>query len=153
MIKRLLFLGLLFCTFMAQGQSEDVQKELQNRYLGYLIREGYDPEIDADGDVEFTYNDNNYYLTIDESEKEFFRIARIARLELTEESDINRVKIICHDITKEKKVTKVYWFNNNIWVSSELLFSDSDGFEGIFERAMELTEKSFDEFVTQWKEN
>lgn len=62
---------------MAQGQSEDVQKELQNRYLGYLIREGYDPEIDADGDVEFTYNDNNYYLTIDASEKSFSELPEL----------------------------------------------------------------------------
>ncbi|NVK86416.1 MAG: hypothetical protein HWE21_18955 [Cytophagia bacterium] len=152
MIRALLTFTFIVCAFAAQSQ-EDVTKKLQNRYLGFLIREGYDPEIDDDGDVEFTYNYETYYITIDANDENFFRIARLESLPLTEKGEIDRAIRICHDITKEKKVAKIYWRNDVIWTSTELLFADADGFEGIFDRAMELTEQVYDEFEEKWNED
>lgn len=152
MIRALLTFTLIFCAFAAQSQ-EDVTKKLQNRYLGFLIREGYDPEIDSDGDVKFTYNDASYYITIDSGEENFFRIAKLDGLTLTVKSEIDRAIRICHEITKEKKVAKVYWRNDVIWTSTELLFAEPDGFEGVFDRAMELTEEAYEDFLEKWEED
>lgn len=156
MLRQLLLLSLIFfaVTFQAQAQSDEPSvKELQNKYLGFLIREGYDPSIDDDGDVQFTYEDDIYFISIMPSDKSFFRIGRLDALELTTESEIDRVIKICHDITKDVKVSKVYWHNDVLWTSTELLIANDDDYEGIFERAMELTSIAFSDFLSAWQDN
>lgn len=122
------------------------------RYSEYLATKGYDPEIDKDGDIKFTYKEKTYYVTLDKNDEKFFRIARIANLNLDSESRINRAKIISHDLTKDKKVAKVYWSNGQIWASSEQLLADTDDFKKIFDRTLSLTEDIYSQFVKKWNE-
>jgi hypothetical protein len=128
------------------------KKLLQNKYVEFLNGKGYEPKVDEDGDVKFRYNNRSYYITLDMKETDFFRLALLSRLELTSEEDKDEVYRICHDLTKEVKVAKVYWLNNTLWVSSELLLADPDDYSGIFDRGLTLTEEAYLKFVREWKE-
>ncbi len=149
-------IAFLFLSFTAQAQFGAVknalnQKPQQDQYVAFLTAKGYNPEVDKDGDVKFTYKDKTYYLTIDQKDPNFFRMARIANLRLSSEANINQAKQICHDITKDAKMTKVYWSNGQIWASSEQIVASAGDFEGIFDRTLELTQKAYQSFVKSWK--
>lgn len=156
-MTRLLFtLCLISSTFSAYSQFDaetQIKKKLiQDKYLAFLNEKGYSPEVDEDGDVKFQYNERNYYITIDIKDESFFRLARLAGLTLENETDITEAKEICHNVTQDVKVAKVYWLKNTIWVSSELLMPDKDSYEEVFDRCLRLTESAYLKFVEQWKE-
>ncbi|MCE7992238.1 MAG: hypothetical protein HEP71_09670 [Roseivirga sp.] len=134
------------------AETQIKKKLIQDKYVSFLGNKGYSPEVDDDGDVKFTYNDRTYYITIDMKDENFFRIARLANLKLSNEADITKAKEICHNVTQNVKVAKVYWLKGVIWTSSELLMSDKDGYEAILDRCLRLTESAYLKFVKEWKE-
>lgn len=134
------------------AQTQIKRKLTQDRYMAFLNDKGYSPEVDSDGDIKFTYNSRSYYITIDNEEDRFFRLARLANLKLESTTEITRAREICHDITQDVKVAKVYWLKNIIWVSSELLMPDKGSYELIFDRCLELTESAYLKFVKEWKD-
>lgn len=145
----------LFLTAPLSAQFSSIKNattknKLAVRYSDYLSSKGYEPEIDEDGDIKFTFKEKTFYVTLDKNDEKFFRIARIANLSLESESKINRAKIISHDLTKDKKVAKVYWSNGQIWASSEQLLADTDDFKKIFDRTLRLTEDIYNQFVKEW---
>ncbi len=154
---RLLFtLLLISLTFSVRAQFDaqaQIKRKLtQDRYMAFLNNKGYSPEVDSDGDIKFTYKNRSYYITIDDKEDRFFRLARLANLKLESTTEITRAKEICHDITQDVKVAKVYWLKNIIWMSSELLMPDKESYELIFDRCLELTESAYLKFVKEWKD-
>ncbi len=152
-----LFFSLLFLGTVSLAHAQfDIEEKLakkviQDNYVSFLTGKGYSPEVDIDGDVKFTFNERTYFITIDMKEKTFLRIAKLAGLELSTEEEITKAKKICHDITKDTKVAKVYWLNNTIWVSSEIILEDPQDYMGIFDRVLGLTEAAYVKFVELWK--
>lgn len=127
------------------------KKIIQDRYVNFLTGKDYGPEIDEDGDIKFTYNERSYYITIDMNEKAFFRIARLANLKLDSEAEITKAKNICHEVTRDEKVAKVYWINGTVWTSSEIILSDPKEYLKVFDRVLELTERAYESFVEKWQ--
>ncbi|GAB5524554.1 MAG: hypothetical protein Roseis2KO_24260 [Roseivirga sp.] len=157
-MKRLFFY-LLFAsiTFSVHAQfdaeTQLKKKLIQNKYMDFLNAKDYSPEVDSDGDIKFRYKEKTYYITIDMKDESFFRVARLANLKLDNDADIAQAKEICHNVTLDVKVAKVYWLKGVIWTSSELLMPDKDSYEAIFDRCLSLTEKAYVRFVNQWKES
>ena len=150
------FILFLLISFSTQAQFNAVkksigQKSAQDRYVSHLESKGYAPEVDKDGDIMFTYNDKRYYITIDQKDPEFFRVARLANLNLKTQANIDLAKQICHDVTKDLKVTKVYWSNGQLWASSEQILPAPEDFEKILDRTLKLTEGAYQRFVKDWK--
>lgn len=157
-MPRILFTFLLLGIITSASAQSDIEtqvqkKIIQDRYVNFLTGKGYSPEVDSDGDVKFTFNERTYYITIDMEEKNFFRIARLANLKLDSEADITKAINICHEVTKEEKVAKVYWINGTIWTSSEIILKDPNDYLAIFDRVLRLTESAYDKFVELWKES
>lgn len=151
----LLFFTLL--TFSSRAQFDSVkknltQKPLQDQYVSYLNDKGYSPEIDKDGDIMFSYNDKRYYITLDLKDPQFFRVARLANLKLSTPTNITKAKEICHDLTRNLKVTKVYWSNGQLWCSSEQYLANSEDYKDIFDRTLRLTESAYNQFAKAWKD-
>ena len=155
---RYYFLAFFLClAFSTQAQFNSVkkslsQKPLQDRYVDFLTEEGYSPEIDSDGDVKFQYNERTYYITIDNDDPDFFRVARLANLKLSDPAEITQAKEICHQVTRDAKVAKVYWLKGVIWTSAEQIMANPDDFESIFARTMRLTDSAYTKFVETWKD-
>jgi len=150
----LTFLGLVsiaHAQFDIQGKLE--KKIIQDKYVAFLTDKGYSPEVDSDGDIKFLYKERSYYITIDIEDKNFFRLARLANLKLDSESQIAKAKEICHEITKDVKVTKVYWLNGQLWTSSEIVLPAPDNFAIVFDRVLQLTEGAYLKFVKRWQDS
>ncbi|MFY0593505.1 hypothetical protein [Roseivirga sp.] len=155
---RLLFILLFLGSATIVHAQFDIEQKLgkkiiQEKYVSFLTEKGYSPEVDTDGDIKFTYEDRTFYITIDMNDKKFFRIAKLANLELDTESQRIKAIKICHDVTRDSKVAKVYWLKNVIWTSSEILLEDQDDFKSIFDRVMKLTNDAYLKFVNVWKES
>ncbi|OEK02237.1 hypothetical protein BFP97_12235 [Roseivirga sp. 4D4] len=156
MIRLFFILVFLGSASLAQAQF-DVQEKLekkiiQDKYVAFLTDKGYSPEVDSDGDVKFTYKERSYYITIDMKDKNFFRLARLANLKLDSESQITKAKEICHEITQDVKVAKVYWLKGVVWTSSEIVLENPDDYSAIFDRVLRLTESAYLKFVKRWKD-
>lgn len=156
-MKRLFITLLLINTAFSVNAQFDAETQLkkklvQNKYMEFLTARDYSPEVDGDGDIKFTYNERTYYITIDMEDENFFRMARLANLKLSDESEILKAKEICHNVTLDVKVAKVYWLKGVIWTSSELLMPDKDSYEAIFDRCLTLTEKAYLRFVKDWND-
>ena len=150
------FILFLLISYSSQAQFNAVkksigQKSAQDRYLSHLESKGYSPEVDKDGDIMFTYNNQRFYITIDQKDQNFFRVARLANLNLKTQANIDLAKQICHDVTKDLKVTKVYWSNGQLWASSEQILPAPEDFEKILDRTLKLTESAYKRFVKDWK--
>ena len=68
----LTFLSVLVFSTAAQAQWSE--SKLQTLYLDFLSGEGMEGSIDADGDVQFRYNDRTYFIEVNEEDNEFFRV-------------------------------------------------------------------------------
>lgn len=154
LFSTLFFLSSATFAFAQFNIEEQLQKGIiQDKYVSFLTEKGYSPEVDTDGDIKFTYEDRTFYITIDMKDKKFFRIAKLGNLELDSESQIAKAINLCHQVTRDTKVAKVYWLKNVIWASSELLLEDQDDFKSIFDRVVKLTEDAYLKFVELWKES
>ncbi len=158
-MQRLLVLLFLFVFSVAShAQEEEAVRSTpswvsnaQKEYVSFLSSKGITAEIDKDGDVKFTYNDKSYFITIDRKDQNFFRLMRVANLKITDEAKKAQVYRICHDLTQDLKVTKVYWYNSMLWASTELLVNGPNDFKGIFDRAIKYTQEGYDKFVKEWQ--
>lgn len=63
-MKRVLFVSLLvfFSMTVFSQNEEQINKNLQLKYLTFLKTEGFTPSVDNDGDVMFKYEGNTYYI-------------------------------------------------------------------------------------------
>ncbi|MBO3699015.1 hypothetical protein [Roseivirga sp. E12] len=150
----LLFLGSALVAHAQFDVKQQLEKKIiQDKYVSFLTDKDYSPEVDEDGDVKFKYKERTFYITIDMEDKNFFRLARLANLKLDSESEITKAKNLCHEVTKDAKVAKVYWINGVIWTSSEIVLQEFDDFTSIFDRVLTLTDKAYLKFVKLWKES
>lgn len=102
--------------------------------------------------MKFQYNERTYYITIDNDDPDFFRVARLANLKLSDPAEITQAKELCHQVTRDVKVTKVYWLKGVIWTSSEQIMANPNDFESTFARTMRLTDSAYTKFVEAWKD-
>jgi len=70
--------AVIFIPFLSVAQ--DAKTKNQNTYFGLLSKEGFRPEIDSDGDVQFKYEGNTFYIETKMPEN-VFKLAYMVRTE------------------------------------------------------------------------
>lgn len=136
-----------------EAATESVSKaELQSLYMEFLTEEGYKPEIDSDGDVQFKHEGRNYFIQVDENDLEFFRLVFPNFWEI--ESEEERVQVLAAaDVSNAKsKVSKVFTVRDNTWASIEIFVSKPELFKGVFKRSMSALQNGVANFVNKMKE-
>lgn len=147
---------LLFCIpLFSLAQKDGTSKEkaaVQKMYLDYLTDEGYRPEIDSDGDVQFKSEGKTYFINVVEDDPTYFRVvlANIWPIE----SENERVQcLIAVDYSNAKaKVTKSYLVKDNVWVGIEIFIPETADFKKVFKRCMSALNNGVTHFVTKMKE-
>lgn len=124
-------------------QSQDASKgealtkgSLQRMYMDYLIDEGYKPELDEDGDVRFKHEGKTYFIQVDSSDAECFRLvlANIWPIENEEERD--QVRVAMDHCNALAKVAKAYMVRDDVWVAIETFLPRPEDFKAIFKRSL-----------------
>lgn len=137
------FIGI---TTNAQDYSES---ELQAMYQEFLTDEGFDNYIDSDGDVQFTHNDKQYFIEVNETDQEFFNLSlyNIWPVESTDEAV--QVALAMDYVNARKKAAKLFTKNDNVWIAVEMFLEQPDQFKGVFNRCLKEIEGAMDAFVDE----
>ena len=136
---------------MAQDTSKE-KKALQKMYMDYLEEEGYKPELDSDGDVQFKAEGKTYFINVVEDDPSYFRVV-LANIWPIESEDERAQCLIAVDYSNAKaKVTKTYLVKDNIWVGIELFLPEASDFKDIFRRSMSALNNGVTHFVTKMRE-
>lgn len=141
----------------AERSGEDEEKPvspLANLYKSFLEEEGYRPHIDEDGDVVFKEEGRTYYIDVDDSDEEFFRIVFPNFWEIESTEELARVIYAANYATMKTKVAKVYVRSDgqDTIASAELFFADREQFKPVFHRAMAAIRAAVQTFVDKVRE-
>jgi len=126
------------------------ESELQEIFKELLVFNGIENGwVDSDGDIQFTYNDHNYFIEINEEDNEFFRLVlfNIWPIESVEErlDVLNAIDVV----NRDRKVVKAYTTNDNVWIAAELFISNPHDVNTIFLRCLEVIEGSIETFTSE----
>lgn len=129
----------------AHAQSSDA--DLQQLYLSFLEGEGIEGWVDSDGDVQFEYNDRNYFMETNASDNEFFRVVLWDIWPIESATESIQVINALNEVNREMKVVKGYVTNDNVWIACELFVGEPSAFAPVWSRCMDSIESGLDVFV------
>lgn len=149
-MKKTIILALAFVFTMGGAIAQDwSETELQDMFMEYMEDNGYDDAfIDSDGDVQFTYNDHDYFIETNEDNNQFFRVVLWNFWPIESQTESVQAAFACNEVNKERLVAKAYITNDDqVWIACEAFFDSPDMFKPVFERMMEQIELGIDTFV------
>jgi hypothetical protein len=95
--------------FIAFNASAQMSKgNLQQMYLTYLRGEGYQPEIDSDGDIQFKAEGRTLYIIVYDTDLNYFRIVYPYFWEIESEPEREKVAEAASYATRTTKLARVY---------------------------------------------
>ena len=117
-------------------------------YVDYLTKEGYRPVVDPDGDVVFKHEGGTYYIDIDTSDEEFFRLVFPNFWSIDNADELARALFAADHATMKTKVAKVYLRSDgkNTSASIEMFFGRPEQFTEVFHRSMSALRASIVNF-------
>ncbi len=122
-------------------------------YLEYLQSEGFRPEIDKDGDVRFGYEGKVFFIIIDESDPQFFRIVMPNFWKIDNDDECGRALSAISHSNGLSKVAKCFLVRGNVWASIELFFGEPEQeFRAVFPRTMTALMNGVNNFVARMRQ-
>lgn len=155
MISRIRFTSILFSVFalllaFPSTSFAQTEEELQEKFLEFLDRdmdiEGW---VDNDGDVQFEYEEKPYFIEVNESDPQFFRLVLFNIWPIESVSERAQVLEAVDAVNRQQKVIKAYTTNDNVWMAMEVFLNDLDDYESFLERGLGVIQSSFDVFVEE----
>ena len=122
-------------------------------YSDYLVREGYHPTIDSDGDVIFKHEGKTYYVDIDTSDASFFRLVYPKFWSVGTGDELASVLLAANTANRKTKVAKVYVLGDfsDTSASIEMFFERPEQFRAVFRRAMLALQAGVRNFVEEMR--
>jgi len=128
------------------------KQELQRMYIDFLAQEGYRASTDDDGDVTFKKEGGNYFISVMEDDKQFFRIVFPNFWTIESEQERTKVKIAADAANGSSKVVKIFTVRDDTWAAVEIFVADPADFKKVFTRAMSALDYGVQNFVGRMKE-
>jgi hypothetical protein len=157
-IRPLLLLLLIAFSLTATAQKKDKdagdldKKAIQEMYMDFLAKEGYRPEIDADGDVQFKSEGKTYFMSVNDDDPTFFRLVLANIWPIESEVERTQVYIAVDHSNAQTKVAKAFTVKDDVWVGIELFLADPAEFKPLFDRSMSALGSGVDFFVGKMQE-
>ena len=148
-MKRYFYFTAFFMFFSAlltfAQDEEQVNKELQEKYISFLKEEGFSPIIDSDGDVKFKNEGETYYIR-PTNDKKYFQVMKILN-ENDPEKFVDLLKSANATMIEYKQIKIVIYkkkdnsgFNGHF--KSDNFLGNEDDFKKIFYRSMKVIQAS-----------
>lgn len=118
------------------GMSGEYGESSAEMIMEYLREEGYLPKLDEDGDIVFKCEGRTYYVILDGSDEQFFRLVFPNFWSITDEDERARVETAAQVATAKTKVAKVFPVKDDTWASVELFLPSAEAFNAVFSRSM-----------------
>jgi len=154
LVALLLFAITLTATAQKKGKGEGGldKKAIQKMYMEFLTEEGYRPEIDADGDVQFKSEGKIYFMSVNDDDPTFFRLVLANIWPIESEMERTQVYIAVDHSNAQTKVAKAFTVKDDVWVGIELFLPEASDFKDVFERSMSALGSGVDFFVAKMQE-
>jgi hypothetical protein len=140
-------------------QAQDTQKQasvskadLQRLYTAYLKDEGYNAELDPEGDVKFKREGRTYFIPVSEDDPEYFRIILPRILDVESEEQRAKILAAANDTNGKTKVAKVIMGPKSVYLTLELFVARPEDFKPIFHRAMSAVDFGRSTFIAKLRE-
>ncbi len=121
-------------------------------YVDFLTEEGFRPEVDSDGDVQFKAEGKTYFINVVEDDENYFRVVLANIWPIESEAERTQCLIAVDYSNAKAKVTKSYLVKDNIWVGIETFIAEPEDFKKIFKRCMSALNSGVTHFVTKMQE-
>lgn len=125
---------------------------LQNKYIDFLKKEGFAPQIDEDGDILFKFEGYSYYIQVNDDDEQFFRIMLTNIWPISGPEEMNRVLIATDYSNSTSKTAKIFVVRNDVWITAELLIENPDSYQKVFMRALRLIQGGRNNFELKMSE-
>lgn len=140
-MKRLLAIFIIFAVAVANIQAKQLNKgqmAVRLSVVKYLSREGYNPQIDKDGDVRFKNGDYTYYAIIDEDWTDPYLITLFLEFSYSENGDKHTRENVkkCIVDAAEYKTVKLYCGNNSFSFRSDIICKNGEIFGETFKQIL-----------------
>jgi hypothetical protein len=122
------------------------RSQLQQMYVTYLTEEGYQPEVDSDGDVTFKAEGRFFYISVDENDLEVFTIVYPYFWEIESESERNEALLAASNANRTTKIAKIYLTDDDTSIRGQTYLTKPDDFALFFRRmidAMMMVRRKF----------
>lgn len=143
---------LLLASSPALAVAQMSAKDLQKMYMDFLSDEGYRPEVDKDGDVQFKAEGKTFFIDVDAEDLTYFRVALPNIWPIESEQERLQCYVAADFSNAQAKVAKTYLVQDNIWVGIEVFVAEPQDFKKIFARSMSALGNGVNQFVTKMRE-
>lgn len=157
-MMRNMVMGCLFSCFGmllvpdAIGQEQASVSTCQKIYMDYLTSEGYKNELCKNGYIQFYRGESPYLIMVDPTDTEVFRLIVPVPGIIEKEEDRAKVMAAANEANSKAKIAKVYIFNNDAFVSAELLLIRQEDIKRVLIRAMAAVDYSALTFIKKLME-
>jgi hypothetical protein len=153
-IKKLSVLVVFILVCIANLSAQMSKQELQNMYLSFLKDQGYQSNVDSDGDVEFKAEGRTFYIIVDSRDLQSFRILYPNFWEIESEDEKAKVIKVANYINRTTKVAKVYLNSreDDVSMDANIFISKPEDFKLFFRRMVDLLLEERREFREKMNE-
>lgn len=147
MKKIVLYITIMFCFgYSVFAQSNDLtrsQISLRDNIKSYLRTEGFQPEIDSDGDIKFKRQGKTYFIRISATDENPMYVSLSRYYEYSD--NISRSKLIFFNANNSYKSCKVTPHKELFSIGVEMFVNSSTAFTSVFYKLVEVIEGVEDE--------
>jgi len=146
--------GIFIFSAAAQDRTKEWNREdLQDIYIEHLVSEGFRPEIDYDGDIQFKVLGSNYFIIIDDADLKFFQLYTGFWLD---DMAMEDAYDLVNFANRRSKVAKISLSVSEdepdrliVSITAELLIDHPEDFVFVFNRALSLLANAKSIFQSQ----
>ncbi|PYE56646.1 putative sensory transduction regulator [Deinococcus yavapaiensis KR-236] len=119
---------------------------LVQQYTDFLAQAGYEPSVDAEGDVYFKIQGGHYFLRVSEKDPLSFILLYPNFYAAKTEADRRRALEAASEVNTKTKAVKVFVAGGDTQATVEILLAREGDFKDVFPRALELLQAGVGRF-------
>jgi hypothetical protein len=128
------------------------KSQLQTMYMDYMRQQGYQADIDSDGDILFKAEGRSYYIIVNDTDLEYFEILFPGFWAIESDDEWVKAAAACSYVSRSIKVAKVFLTSNNdTSIIVDVLLINPKDFSTVFPRMMNIINTARTRFVDEMR--
>ena len=150
LLKIVFFLAICGSTARAQEKTP-TRDDLQKVYVDCLKKEGFSPQINERGAIEFKYEGGMYLLAFDEKDPTFLVVMYPNFWRLDSEAERQKALAAANAASSDAKVSKVLVGDKAVFTTYEMRLKDPADYAVFYKRSLSAIQYAVREFATEMK--
>ncbi len=134
LLKQIVFVFTLLIT--ATWAHSQTKESTINKLVRFLDAQEVSGTINENGEIEFDYEDNHYFITFDNNDPRYIHLYIPNYWPLETDDEFRSAYYACNDASKEIFGPKAYIKDDHIWVSYEVYLENSDDIQHFLKKCL-----------------